>query len=707
VTLSRRAVLQGGVAAGGLLIGCRLGYAAAAPGDPPASAFIRIAPDNGITLIVPRVEMGQGAYTSLPMLIAEELEVGLDQIALEAAPPDATLYTDSINLEQVTGTSATTMAYFDPLRRAGAVTRILLVKAAAQAWGVDPASCRAERAQIIHDPSGRQTSYGAVASRAATLKPPRTVPLKSPADWTLLGQPIKRLDQDDKVNGKAVFGIDIRLPGMLVAAVANAPAFGGRLRHVDDAPALAVKGVVKIVRLPDAVAVVAQHMAAARKGLAALAIDWDDGPGAADSSETIGQAMEAGLARPGIVAIRTGNAAKALKHADKVIEAVYELPLLAHAPMEPMNCTVHVRKDAAEIWTGTQSPVRARDAAAHAAGLPAHKVVLHNQLIGGGFGRRLYVDHVAQAVSIGRQVDAPVKVVWSREEDMRHDHYRPCYLDHLSGGLDRDGKPIAWTHRVCASAVSASWDPTSLKDGLDPDAVDPAAGPYSFPHVLVDYVRVEPGRVPTGWWRGVGPTHNSFMVESFMDELAAAAGQDPVAFRDKALSQSPRARAVLALAAEKSGWGSALPAGSGRGISLVASFGSFLAEVAEVTVAAGGKIKVDRVTVAVDCGRVVNPDTVRAQIEGGVVFGLTAALFGRITVAKGRIVEANFDDYRLLRIDEAPVVEVHIVASEEAPGGIGEPPTSALAPCVANAVFAATGKRLRKLPLAAALLKST
>jgi isoquinoline 1-oxidoreductase beta subunit len=704
IALTRRSMIATSAAAGGLLVtfgpSARAGDAAA---PAPASAFIRIPPKGPIVLIMPRVEMGQGAYTSLAMLLAEELEVGLDQVVLEAAPPDAALYSDPINGEQVTGTSATTMAWYDPLRTAGATTRMLLVAAAAKQWKVNPGLLKAERGEVIDVIHGRRAWYGALAARAAALPVPAKVALKPADKCTLLGKPIQRVDQMAKIKGEAVFGIDVRLPGMVYATVAACPAFGGKLKRVDDTKARAVKGVRQIVRLPDAVAVVADHMGAARKGLAALTLDWDLGPGAADTSVTIGAAMAKASLSPGVVGIKTGDATAALAGAARRVEAVYEMPLLAHAAMEPINCTVHVRKGAVEVWTGTQAPVRARKAAAKGAGVAPEKVILHNQLLGGGFGRRLYVDHIAQAAAIARQVThpdgGPVKVVWTREEDIRHDHYRPAYYDRLAGGLDAHGKVVAWTHRVCASAVSYEWDPTSLKDGLDPDAVDPAAGPYAFPAVLADYVRVEPGQVPTGWWRGVGPTHNTFMVESFMDELAAAAGADPVKFRLALLEASPRAAGVLQLAAAKAGWGSPLPKGRGRGVSLAASFGSFLAEVAEVTVK-DGQVKVDKVTCAVDCGRTVNPDTIRAQVEGGILFGLTAALWGEITVDKGAVVQSNFGDYRPMRIGEAPMVETFIVASGEAPGGIGEPPCSAIAPALANAVFAATGRRIRKLPLA-------
>ncbi|HLY55113.1 MAG TPA: xanthine dehydrogenase family protein molybdopterin-binding subunit, partial [Stellaceae bacterium] len=690
---SRRDLLKAGAVTGGLLltVGLPASEAAEAAPDVPPSAFIRIDKD-GITLIIPRVEMGEGTYTSLPMLIAEELEVGLDQIRLEPAPPDARLYSDPINGEQVTGTSATTMGFYDPLRRAGAAARTMLVAAAAKRWGVAAAECHAERAAVLHAASGRSLAYGELAADAAKLHPPKQVALKEPKDFTLVGKPVKRLDMPDKVTGKAQFAIDMRLPGMKVATVAACPVFGGRLARLDDARARQVKGVRQIVRLPDAVAVVADHMGAARKGLEALDIVWDEGPGAGDSSAAIRAAMNKASQRQGAVGTKTGDAAKALASAAKRLEAVYEIPLLAHATMEPMSCTVQVAKDGCDVWVGTQAPVRAQEAAAKAAGLPVSKVRIHNQLIGGGFGRRLYGDFIAQAVAIGRQVEGPVKVIWTREEDMRHDRYRPCYLDRLAAGLDAEGNPVAWTHRVCASAVSAGWDPSSVKNGLDDDAVDAAAGPYGFPNVLIDYVRHEPGRVPTGWWRGVGPTHNTFMVESFVDELAAAAGKDPVAFRRPLLAKAPRVQKVLDLAAEKSGWSTKLPPGRGRGVSVLSSFGSNLAQVAEVTVAADGSVRVDRVVCAVDCGRIVNPDTVRAQVEGGIIFGITAALYGEITIDRGRVEQGNFDSYRLLRIDEAPAIEVHIVESAEAPGGIGEPPTATVMPAVANAIFAATGK---------------
>ncbi|HEY1414262.1 MAG TPA: xanthine dehydrogenase family protein molybdopterin-binding subunit [Caulobacteraceae bacterium] len=705
---SRRGFVVSAVG-GGLLMAIRPALAladAAAPSPPPTTAFIRVPETGPIVLIMPRVEMGQGVYTSLSMLLAEELEVGLDQIAVEAAPPNADLYSDPINGEQVTGTSATTMAWYDPLRNAGATVRTLMITAAAQRFGVPAVECRAERGVVSHPKSRRKATYGSLAKAAAALPVPAAVALKQPADWRLLGKPIPRLDQADKVNGAARFGIDVQLPGMLYATVAACPAFGGTLKSVDEAPALKVAGVIKVVRLRDAVAVIANHTGAAIKGLKALAPEWDLGPGADDNSAAVWAAMEKASASPGVNGVKTGDADAALGAAAKKLDAVYRLPLLAHATMEPINCTVQVKDGGAEVWVGTQAPVRARDAAAKGAGVPPDKVIIHNHLLGGGFGRRLYVDHIGQAAAIARQVSAPVKVIWTREEDIRHDHYRPCYFDRLAAGLDASGRIVAWKHRVAASAVSEQWAAGSLQNGLDSDALDPAAGTYDFANVLTDYVRVEPGQVPTGWWRGVGPTHNIFMVESFMDEMAALAGEDPIAFRLKHLGKAPRAAGVLKAVAEASGWGKPLPAGRGRGVSLIADFGSFLAEVAEVDVAPDGTVRVDKVTCAVDCGKIVNPDTIRAQVMGGITFGLTAALWGEVTLEKGQIKQSNFHDYRPLRMPEAPEVTTVIVESTEAPGGIGEPPCSAVSPAVTNAIFAATAKRIRTLPIGAQLAKA-
>lgn len=699
---TRRQVLAG---AGGLVLTVTLPWRSRADeaAPPPVTAFIRVPEKGPIILVMPRVEMGQGVYTSLAMMLAEELEVDLDQVVLEPAPPNPDLYSDPVNGEQVTGTSATTLSWYQPLREAAARARLMLIAAAAHRWGVKPEACHAERAVVI-GPGNRKASYGSLSKAAATMPAPAKVALKPASACKLLGRPIARLDQGEKVRGKALYGIDVRLPGMVYAAIALCPAFGGRLKGVDPAPALAVPGVTQVVRLDDAVAVIGVHTFAATKGLKALQPTWDPGPGAADDSAGLLARMEKASQSPGVPGTKTGDAASALAGAHSRLEATYQMPLLAHATMEPLNCTVLVADGAAEVWVGTQSPVRARDAIAKAARVAPEKVTVHPLLLGGGFGRRLSVDFIEKAGEIARQVPGkPVKVTWTREEDIRHDCYRPCYFDRLAAGLDATGRIIAWTHRTCAGAVSYQWDPTSLKDGLDSDAVDTAAGVYGIDNVLTDYVRLDPGQVPLGWWRGVGPTHNLFMVESFIDELAAAAGDDPLAFRLGHLTAQPRAVAVLRAAAKAAGWGTPLPKGRGRGLSLCPSFGSFLAEVAEVTVAEGGQVKVDKVTCAVDCGRIVNPDTIRAQVEGGINFGLTAALWGEVTLDKGRIVQSNFNDYRPMRISEAPAVQTVILDSDQAPGGIGEPPCSAAAPALANAIFAANGRRIRKLPIAGQL----
>ena len=711
--LSRRAFLRAGAAAGGGLL---LSFSLPAPTRPAKAAaetlapnaFIRIDRNGPVTLIVPQVEMGQGTYTSMPMLIAEELEVDLDQVRLEPAPPDDKLYSNSLIGFQCTGGSTSVRAFWDPLRRAGATARSMLVAAAAATWKVDPSSCRAQHGAVIHLPTGRKLTYGAVADKAATLPVPDNVALKTPQDFTLIGTPAKRLDSPEKVNGTAAFGIDARPPGVKIATVAACPVIGGRLASLDDGKARAVKGVRQVVRLENAVAVVADHMGAAKKGLAALDITWDDGANATFSTAELVAQLEAAAQKAGVVAVQEGDVAKTMADAADRVEAVYQLPLLAHATMEPMNCTVHVREDGCEIWVGTQVASRAQAAAAQVTGLKPEQVQLHNQLLGGGFGRRLEVDSVIQAVQIARQVDGPVKLVWTREEDIQHDIYRPYYYDRLAAGLDAQRMPIAWSHRVVGSSVEARWQPSALKNGVDTDAVEGAAGPYAFPNVLVDYVRHEPpAGLLTGWWRGVGLTHNAFMVEGFIDELAAAAKRDPVDYRRALLDKAPRARAVLDLAAAKAGWGRALPPGSGRGVAVLFGFGSYVASVAEVAVGKDGQVRVERVVCAVDCGRIVNPDTIKAQMEGGTIFGLTAALYGDITIKAGRIEQSNFDSYQMVRIDEAPAVETYLIDSTEAPGGIGEPGTAAIAPAVVNAVFAATGKRLRQLPIDSSQLRAT
>jgi isoquinoline 1-oxidoreductase subunit beta len=711
--LSRRSFLQAGAAAGGsLILSLSLPFgngdveAAGADGFAP-NAFIRIDGDGQIVLIMPYVEMGQGTYTAISMLIAEELEVDLKQVTVEHAPPNEKLYGNPLlGGIQATGNSNAIRASWQPLRQAGAIARTMLVSAAAKRWNVDPASCGAQSGQVLHAPTGRRIKYGELAADAAGMPVPDSVALKRPEDFKLIGTPAKRLDAPAKVNGTAVYGIDVRPPGVKIATLAQSPVFGGRVKSVDDAAAKTVKGVRQIVQLDDAVAVVADHMGAAKKGLAALVIEWDDGPHAKLDTKAIVAELEKATLNAGPVAQTIGSIDAAMASAVTKVEATYEVPFLAHATMEPMNCTVHVRKDGCEVWVGSQVVARAQAAAAKTAGLPLDKVVVHNHLIGGGFGRRLEIDGVIRAVQIAQQVDGPVKVVWSREEDIQHDMYRPYFFDRLSAGLDGKGMPVAWSHRFAGSSVIARWIPPVFNNGLDPDTTEGAIDlAYALPNMHVEYLRVEPPGIPTAFWRSVGPSHNVFVTESFLDELAAAAKLDAVAYRQALLDRSPRAKAVLELAAEKAGWGQPLPDRVGRGVSVQVAFANYMAHVAEVEVSRKGAVRVRRVVCAVDCGIVVNPDTVRAQIEGAIIFGVTAALYGGITLKNGRVEQTNFDTYQILRMNEAPAIEVHIVQSREPPGGMGEPGTSAIVPAVTNAIFAATGKRLRKLPIDTTALK--
>jgi isoquinoline 1-oxidoreductase beta subunit len=711
--LSRRGFLQAGAtASGGLLLGLSLslgtrGTEAAPEGFTP-NAFIHIGSDGKVVLTMPYVEMGQGTYTSIPMLIAEELEVDLKQVRLEHAPPDEKLYANPLLGVQATGNSNAIRGAWQPLRKAGATARIILVAAAAKRWNVDPESCRAQSGAVLQESSGKRATYGELAAEAARMPVPENVTLKRPQDFKLIGTPAKRLDTPAKINGTALYGIDARPPGVKVAALTQSPVFGGRVKRVDDAAAKAVSGVRQIVRLDDAVAVVADHMGAAKKGLAAVKIEWDDGPLAALTTNDVARELENTTQKQGAIAQNKGDAEKAMAGAVTKVEASYEVPFLAHATMEPMNCTVHLQKDGCEIWLGTQALARAQAAAAKTAGLPPEKVVVHNHLIGGGFGRRLDVDGVVRAVEIAKQVDGPVKVIWTREEDIQHDMYRPYWFDRISAGLDDKGKPVAWRNRFAGSSVIARWLPPAFANGLDPDTTEGAIDlVYDLPNFHVEYVRVEPPGIPTAFWRSVGPSHNVYVTESFIDELAAAAKQDAVAYRRALLDKAPRARAVLDLAAQKAGWGQPLPNRIGRGVALQFVFGSYLAQVAEVEVSGSGQVRVRRVVCAVDCGTAVNPDTIQAQAQSGTIFGITAALYGEITLKNGRVEQSNFDSYQMLRMNEAPSIEIHIVQSSEPPGGLGEAGTSLIVPAINNAIFAATGKRLRKMPIDPGLLKQT
>lgn len=709
ISISRRSFLRASATAGGgllLSLSLPLGGSDAAPSDSFApNAFIRVGGAGEVVLTMPYVEMGQGTYTSIPMLIAEELEVNLKQVRLEHAPPNEKLYANPLLGVQATGNSNAMRGAWKPMREAGATTRVMLVAAAAKRWGVDATSCQVQEGVVIHVPTGRRLTYGELAIEAAKQPVPASVTLKSPANFKLIGTPAKRLDAAGKVNGTAVYGIDVRPPGVKVATLAQSPVFGGRIKSLDDAEAKVVKGVRQIVRLDDAVAVVADHMGAAKKGLAALKIEWDEGAHAKLDTQTIARELDQATLGAGAVAQTIGDADKAAAGAAVKVEANYQVPFLAHATMEPMNCTVHFRNGECEIWIGSQAVARVQNMVAKALDLPPEKVIVHNHLIGGGFGRRLDADGAVRAVQIARQVDGPVKIIWTREEDIQHDMYRPYWSDRISAGLDEKGRPVAWKNRFAGSSVIARWLPPAFSKGLDPDSTEGAIDlVYDLPNFHVEYVRVEPPGIPTGFWRSVGPSHNVFVTESFMDELAAAAKQDSVAYRLALLDKTPRAKAVLALAAEKADWGRKLPERMGRGVSLQNVFGSYMAQVAEVEVAKDGAVRVRRVVCAINCGTVVNPDTVQAQIQSGIIFGTTAALYGEITLKNGRVEQTNFDTYQMLRINEAPMIEVYVVKSAEPPGGLGENGTSAIVPAIANAIFA-TGKRLRKMPVDRSLLQ--
>lgn len=705
---SRRAFLQASLAAGGaLLLGFRLPLAASSNAQAhdafAPNAFIRIDAQGAVTLIMPQVEMGQGVYTSIGMILAEELDVPWEKVSLEAAPPNDKLYGNPIFGIQVTGNSNSIRAFWMPLRKAGAGARAMLVEAAARRWKVDAHGCHAENGEVIDTASGRKLAYAALIEDASNMTPPKDPPLKAPADFKTIGKPLKRLDTPDKVNGKVVYGIDAMPPGVKFATLAACPVFGGKVGHVDDTKAKQIPGVRQVLVLDDFVAVVGDHMWAAQQGLAALDITWDEGPNAQVNSDAVWKQVRAASEKSGVVAKTTGNADKALSEGER-LDAAYEMPFLAHATMEPMNCTVHVQAEACEVWVGTQVLTRAQAIAAKVTGLPLEKVTVHNHLIGGGFGRRLEVDMVEKAVLIAKQVDAPVKVVWSREEDIQHDAYRPVYRDVLSASV-ANGRIFGWTHRITGSSIIARWLPPAFQKGIDIDAIDSAADiPYDIPNLQVEYMRDEPPAVPTGFWRGVGPNNNVFAIESFMDELAKKAGKNPLAFRRDMLGKNPRLLAAIDLAASKAGWETALPARSGRGIAAQAAFGSFIATVIEVAVDEQGEVQLKKIVSAVDTGIVVNPDTVVAQLQGGLIFGLTAALYGEITIDKGRVQQSNFHNYRMLRIDQVPNIEVHLIQSGEAPGGIGETGTTAGPPALGNAIYAATGVRLRHLPIDRAAL---
>ncbi len=709
--VGRREFIRTGAAiGGGLLIGLYAPLSnetgsvlAAAEKDVALNAFVRIGADESVTVIAAHSEMGQGVYTSLPMLLNEELQADWSKIRVEAAPVDK-VYNHPVFGMQMTGGSTTSPAEWERYRKMGATARVMLVDAAATKWGVEASSCKVERGYVVHAGTNKRASYGSLANAAAQLTPPVNVPLKNPKDFTLVGKPTRRLDTPSKVNGTAQFGLDVSIPGMLTAVVARPPVFGGKVAKLDASEALKVPGVKSVQQVPSGVAVVAERFWPAKLGREKLMIEWDLGPNAGLSTEKMLRDFAETAHKPGAIAKKTGDPEAALKTAAKTLIAEYDVPYLAHAMMEPLNCVVDLRADSCEIWTGTQFETVDRASAAQVAGLPPEKVQLHTALLGGGFGRRANPnsDFVVEAVHVAKAAKAPVKVVWTREDDLRGGWYRPMWHDRFTAGLDASGDPVAWTHTIVGQSIMQGtlFEGFAVKDGIDSTSVEGAADVlYGFPNLQVDLHTPKIG-VPVQWWRSVGHSHTGFSVEAFFDEVAHAGGKDPYELRRKLLAKQPRMKAVLELAAQKANWGSKLPAGVGRGIATHFSFDSYVAQVVEASVEKGA-VKVHRVVCAVDCGLVINPDTVRAQMEGGIIFGLTAALKTEITLKDGRVEQGNFHDYQMLRIFESPEIEVHIVPSGENPTGVGEPGVPPVAPALANAIFAVTGKRVRRLPIRA------
>jgi isoquinoline 1-oxidoreductase subunit beta len=667
---------------------------AAEPGPPALepNAWLRIDPKGVVTVYVAKAEMGQGVLTSMAMLVAEELEA--DWRTVRVVQADALPKYGPMG----TGGSRSVRGSYLPLRQAGAAARELLVTAAAQKWKVERAGCRAEQGSVVHRPSGRRVGYGALVAAASRLEVPKEPPLKDAKDFQLIGKRVARLDTPDKTTGRAVFGLDVRRPGLRHAVVARPPVLGGKVIGFDKKKALAVPGVEQVVEVPSGVAVVARTTWAAIGGREALKATFQAGPNGALDQAAIAALLAKAPVGESPVRLE-GDLAKALEGAVARAEASYELPLLAHATMEPMNCTAHVKGRTVEIWAPTQAPAMALSALQKAMGFAPEQVTLHTTFLGGGFGRRAMPDFVVEAAQVSKAAGVPVQVTWTREDDMRHDFYRPPGRNQLTGAIDAGGRLAAWHHVVRAPSVAQQLFGSASRND-HPDTAEGAVGfPYQATAIKVECAVPELG-VPLGWWRSVYASQNAFPEECFIDELAALAHADPLAFRLEHLRSGNRLRGALELAATKAAWGTPLPAGRARGIACHASFGSYVAEVAEVSVEKG-KVRVHRVTCAVDCGVVVNPDTVEAQLEGAVVYGLSAALRGEITVKDGAVVQGNFDDYEPLRMSEMPAVSAHIVPSTEPPGGIGEPGLPPLAPAVGNAIFALTGKRLRRLPFPA------
>jgi isoquinoline 1-oxidoreductase subunit beta len=672
------------------------------------NAFLRIGADNSVTVIAKHVEMGQGAYTGIATIVAEELDADWSNVRVESAPADATRYANlAFGKIQGTGGSSAMANSWTQLREAGAKGRAMLVSAAAQQWQVPAASLRTERGVVYHDASGRHASYGSLVAQASTLPVPDKVTLKDPKNFKLVGTRVPRVDVPPKTNGTAQFTIDVTFPGMLVALVQRPPQFGGTVRSFDATATKAVPGVVEVVQVPRGVAVVANSFWAAKQGRDALKVEWDDTHAEKRSSAAIMAEYRKLAEQPGLPARTEGDAAKAIAGAPRRISASYEFPYLAHAPMEPLDAVVKLTADSCEIWAGDQFQTIDQANAAHTAGLEPQQVKIHTLYAGGSFGRRANPgsDYIVEAVSIAKALGAngtPLKLQWTRECDIHGGLYRPIYFHQLEAGLTNDGHLVGWQHRIVGQSIVADTPFSGLaKNGIDSTSVEGAANiAYAIPNLSVELATTRTG-VPVLWWRVVGSSHTAYAVEAFIDEAAHAAGQDPYAFRRNLLANQPRMRGVLDLAATKAGWSNApLPPGKGRGIAVAEAFHTFVAQVAEVSVDKDGKVKVDRVVCAVDCGIPINPDVIAAQVEGGIGYGLGAALYGAITLKDGRVEQNNFDGYQVLRMSEMPKVEVHIVQSAEAPTGIGEPGVAPVGPAVANAIFAATGKRSYSLPFA-------
>ncbi len=666
--------------------------------------FIRVGTGGEIILVVPSSEMGQGIATTEAMLLAEELEVGLDQVEVALAPADPTAYNQAILKGQITGGSTSVRAFYIPLRQAGAAARMMLVNAAADGWKVAASECVASRAVVTHLPTGQTASYASLALAARSQPVPSNVALKKPDEFKLIGRPLKRVDTPEKVVGAAKFGIDVMVEGMRYAAITICPVMGGRVRSVDGSLSRTSPGVVDILEIDDAVAVVGETYWAAKKGLDQLIVEWDEGPNSKLSSDDLWKGLRDSKSTP-VLGKVIGDPDRELSSGVR-IQSTYELPYLAHAALEPINTTIHVQPDRCDIWVSTQVPEIARIVASEIIGLPIEKVTVHPHLIGGGFGRRLAVDTIQQAARFGKLANYPVKIIWTREQDIMHDRYRPAYHDTVAATLDaRTRLPAAFYHRTTGSTVRQYYDRKPWPDGkLDPDTIAGSVDmPYAIPNAKWEWIR-EDSPVALNWWRGVGEGHNVFVVESFIDELALAAGKDPVDYRLSMLREAPRAAAVLKQVADASGWGSDLPPRRGRGVSLHHSFGTYAALVMDVEVDKFGGVKLISGTIAVDCGVAINPDSIVAQMTGGALFGLSAALYNGVTFKDGRVEQSNFNDYRQIRMNEVPPFKVFIMPSTENPGGLGEVGTVSAPAALTNAIFAATGVRLRSLPIDRKLL---